>query len=260
MINLKNYYGTKLFMVLAAILLVALLNMNPTVHNAIINVDTLVALRMNSLVGINPIFDRILAWLSTRIGDAFVLIGIYILFFFHSLCGIKLDEIIRRLSFWLWVGILCLITYEILCTPMCTVMRDTPLLALHQFKNLQTIYGFTFHSCPTNSFPSGHGLAYIFFAMMAWKKYFRISLVLWCLAIIMLSLRLIVGLHWLSDIIFGSVFLSLLVVALVDDTPLKNTYKYTQQAVSFAIKMLIAWYKRYCEVFINQHKHFHNHI
>jgi len=242
-------------MVLLAVFLLALLNLNPAIHSVIINLDIQIALKMNSLIGINPFFDHALAWLSTSTGDVFILVCICLLFVTSSLHSANLNETTRRLSFWAWVGTLCLITYGISCASEQFIKRDTPLLALHQLKNLQTICGTMFHSCPTSSFPSGHGFAYFFFAMMAWKRYFRISLVLWCLAIIMLSLRLIIGLHWFSDIAFGSLFLSALLVTLIEDTPLKNTYKYTEQAVSYLIKTLLVGREELFEVCIPQNKH-----
>jgi len=254
MTNLKSLYGKSWTKVLGAVLLLALLNMIPAVHSAIINVDTQIAINMNSIIGISPIFDQTLGWLSTRVGDAFVLFCICLLFLIHSLRGANLNEYIRRLSFWIWVGALCLITYSISCASEYFVKRDTPLLALPQIRNLQTIYGIALHSCSTSSFPSGHGLAYIFFAMVAWRRYFRMSLVLWGLALVMLSVRLIVGLHWLSDIIFGSLFISILLVSLINDTRLKNTYKLTQKAVLFATRILFVWHKRRCEVLIQEHK------
>jgi len=255
MINLKNLYGRKSTMVLGVAFLLALLNMNPTIHSAVINVDMQVAIKMNSVIGINPFFDQTLALLSTRMGDAFMLTCICSLFVIHSLRGANLNETIRRLSFWIWLGALCVFTYFISCAAEYFVKRDTPLLAFHQFRNLQTtMYGIALHSCPTSSFPSGHGLAYIFFAIMAWRRYFRMSLALWGLTIIMLSVRLIVGLHWLSDIIFGSLFLAALLVSLISDTSLKKTYQLTQQAVSFVIRKLFVWHKPCREVLIQQNE------
>src|SRR5580700_8598418 len=106
MTNWKNSYCSRTNIVLGAIFLLVWLNMNPAVHNTVINVDGQIALKMNSIIGICPLFDQTLAWLSTRLGDAFVLICICLLFFIHSLRGANLNETIRRLSFWIWLGIL----------------------------------------------------------------------------------------------------------------------------------------------------------
>ncbi len=250
MINLKVLSGRRWLVVLGAAFAMALLNMNHTIHGAIMNVDTQVAIKMNSILGINPILDETLAWSSTRLGDAFMFTCLSLLFFVHALRGGSHNETIKRLSYWIWLAMLCLIIYMISCASEYLIKRNTPIFSLHHFYNLQTKYGVMLHSCPTSSFPSGHGLAYIFFAMMAWQQYFRVSLLLWCLAFIMLSVRLIVGLHWLSDIMIGSLFLSTLFVTLIGDTSLKNTYKLSEQAVSRVFGMLSDWRDRCCEVII----------
>lgn len=255
MINLKGLSGNKWMIVLAAVLVMTLLNMNHTVHGAIINIDTQVAFKMNSILGTNPFLDETLAWLSTSIGDAFVFTCVSLLFFVHALNGGSHAKTIKRLSYWIWLGLLCLIVYMFASAAEYLIKRDTPISSLHHFYNLQTHYGIMFHSCPTSSFPSGHGLAYIFFAMMAWQRYFRISLILWCLAFIMLSVRLIVGLHWLSDIMIGSLFLSTLLGTLVGDTSLKNTYQFCEKAVSHVFGRLSDWRDRCCEIIIQQGNH-----
>jgi membrane-associated phospholipid phosphatase len=235
-------------------ILMLLLNTNPVIHTAIINFDMRVALGMNSVLGHVPLFDRTIGWLSTRAGDLFILGFICLLFAVHSFCGANLHEVIRRGSFWIWLGFLCASTYLISCSLECFVRRDTPLSVLHPFNNLQTMYGITFHSCPTSSFPSGHGMAFLFFAIMASWRYFRMSLLLWSLAILVLSLRLILGLHWLSDIICGSLFIVLILICLIEDTPLKNTYKYFERAVAVVVRRLLVLYKRFGEIFFKQHR------
>jgi len=240
MISLQNLYGKLWMKVLAAGLLLACLNVHPLVHRTIINLDTQVAIKMNSIVGVNPIFDQTIGWLSTRMGDAFMLICLCVLFLIHAICGSNLNERIRRISFWIWLGLLCLITYFLSSVSESFIKRDTPILAIHPFRNLQPIYGIVFRSCPTSSFPSGHGLAYLFFSIMAWRRYFAMSLMLWFLTLVMLSLRLIVGLHWLSDIVLGSLFLAVLLASLINGTSLKNTYRCIQKGILFALRSLFS--------------------
>ena len=252
---LQNSSAIKLAAIFITITLLSLLNLNPAIHNTIINIDTLVALKLNSIIGINPIFDQAVAWINTRIGDACVLLCICTVFVIHALRANNINETTRHLSFWAWIGILCIVTYLIECASEFFIKRDTPILALHQLKNLQAMYGITLHTCPTSSFPSGHGFAYIFFAVMAWARYFRISIFLWCTALIMLTFRLVVGLHWLSDIIFGSVFMTVLLIACINYTPLKKTYVYVEYMISYAIKLLLSWQEKITDHQIPQHKH-----
>jgi len=252
--NSKSIGNQSLVKVLGAGILMALLNANPVIHRAIIDFDMQVAVGMNSVLGHIPALDRTIGWLSTRSGDAFLLLCICVLFAVHSFCGANLHEVIRRGSFWIWLGFLSASTYLISCTLEYFVRRDTPLCSLHPFNNLRTMYGITFHSSPNSSFPSGHGIAFLFFAIMASWRYFRMSLILWSLAIVVLSVRLILGLHWLSDIVFGSFFIVLILISLIEDTPLKNTYKYFERAVSIIVRKLLILYRRLGETFTKQHR------
>ncbi len=254
MINWQKFSQMPLVLVLGAGLLMLLLNMNHSFHSALLNVDMQVAIKLNSILGVNPLLDETLAWASTRLGDAFVFTCLLLLLFVHALQGGNHNETIKRLSYWLWLGALALIVYGISCGTEFFIRRNTPIHSIQHFYNLQTIYGIMLHSCPTSSFPSGHGIAYLFFAMMAFQRYFRMSLILWCIAVVMLSVRLIVGLHWLSDIIFGSLFLSALLMTLISDTALKGSYKYSEQVVSQVFARLFLWRNRFCEIILQPGK------
>jgi membrane-associated phospholipid phosphatase len=208
--------------VIASLVLLILLSMAATIYSGIIAIDTDVAVAANSLLGSNATFDKTIGWLNTRHGDALVLSCLCLFFLIHSLKGGSRKEIISRLSFWGCVGGLCLFTYALETGAERFLRRGIPLFALPQLKNVQTMYGITLHTSGASSYPSGHGLAYILFSLMAWRRYLRISLVLWILSVIMISMRLIIGVHWLSDVVLGSLPLSLVVASLAWNSPLKT--------------------------------------
>ncbi|MGH9553189.1 MAG: phosphatase PAP2 family protein [Terriglobales bacterium] len=165
-------------------------------------------------MGVSTIFDRTLALASTKYGDIFVLGCFCVLFGVHCLRGTSLNEAARRISFWLWASIWCVGTYVIAChiadvlTP-----RPTPLASL-QLHDVQQMYGVKLRTSAAHSFPSGHALAYMTFTLASLGRFARMSLILGLLGTVMLSVRLILGLHWLSDIVLGSLPLTLVILAL----------------------------------------------
>ena len=214
----------KTLLVLSVIILLIALNMCSAVHCGIIAIDTNVAHAANSIVGVNQFFDQLLGNINTRSGDFCVLCFLGIIFVAHSLCGSTFTERVRRLSFWTWAGALCLITYAGVCIIYPLIGRATPVTALSELKNVHELYGINVHSTAHESFPSGHGFAYGFFAMLALFKYPRMGLVLASFGAVMLSTRLIIGIHWLSDIVLGSFLLAALLTFVALETPVARTY------------------------------------
>lgn len=225
--------------IVAGMVLLLLLNQLPAVHHAIISLDRAVAVRANSLLGRSPAFDRQLGRLNTRAGDVFVLALICLVFLVHALRGADSKEILRRLTFWGWTGLLCLATYALQSESEYLIKRKIPILELDQLKNLHAMYGIPLRTGGGSSFPSGHGLAYIFFALMAWRRgYLGVSLALWGLAVLMPGLRLVIGVHWLSDVVLGSLPLAALIAALAWETRLRKTYILMGKAVLlFAVQI-----------------------
>lgn len=242
--GISGFPAKRIILISILAVLLELANMNACVHRFIVNVDVLMAYKLNSIIGMSHFVDSLSAWLSTRLGDLLLITVLYGLFLTHALRAHNSEEMIKRMSFWLWLGILCLGTYLISCLSENFIKRETPLLALSHFKNLQSIYGLPLHSCPTSSFPSGHGFAYIFFSMMAWRPYRKISLVLWCSAIIMLTIRLMLGLHWFTDIFFGSTLLAVFLISVIKDTSLKYSYVFVKHHLAFLMKQyMFRFYK-----------------
>lgn len=228
-------------LVISLFIIAALLFLNSIdcVHNAVIAFDTSFAITVNSVIGDNTNIDKIMGWLSTRLGDAFVISTVIFCLILHSLCGSTLTEKIRRLSFWFWTGIICLSVYALTCAFESSFARLTPLTALDQLKNVQSMYGLKMRSDPYASFPSGHGFAYLFFGCMSFKRYPRVSTTLWVIGSVMICVRFVLGLHWFSDIIFGSLPLAALVTSVALNTRLLHTYFIARHTLWRFLAMLI---------------------
>jgi len=214
-----------LFLVLISVLALLLLTTSSPIHTSLDSLETGAAIAANSLVGIYPTFDHILGWLNTRAGDALILSVMAIVFIAHSFRASTFAQLVERLSFWWWVATLCIATYVLICLTEDLYPHPIPLQALPSLHDVRSIYAIPVHTSAFNSYPSGHGLAYIFFALMAWyKRYSRMSLFILVAGTIMLSTRVVLGLHWLSDILLGALPLSLVLCSAALGTALKNSY------------------------------------
>lgn len=211
--------------VLGSALALAVLITNPTLHTVINNWEASPTITANAIVGLHPSLDHLLGWLNTRVGDVIVISLIATTFVAHSFRASTFDDLVERLSFWGWVSTLCISMYLVICATEDLYCHPIPVQALPQLHDVRAMYGIPVHASAFNSFPSGHGLAYIFFAIMAWyKRYTRMSAYLIVLGTIMLSTRLILGMHWLSDIFLGALPISLVLSFAAMGTPLRLSY------------------------------------
>jgi membrane-associated phospholipid phosphatase len=223
--QLGNHW-TNLSVVLCSVLALSVLITNPAIHSAINNWEANLTIAANSIVGMHPSLDRLLGWLNTRIGDLLVISLMAGIFTAHSFGASTFNVLVERLSFWGWVATLCISTYLLVCATEHLYCHPIPVQALPQLHDVRTMYGIPVHASAFNSFPSGHGLAYIFFALMAWcKRYRRMSLFLILFGTIMLATRVVLGMHWLSDIFLGALPLSLVLSSVALRTPLKQSFR-----------------------------------
>jgi hypothetical protein len=212
---------THLPYILCAIALLWVLNCNQQVNHAIIHLDVMCAHWANGLMAYNPAIGKIFGTLNTRVGDAGVLFCFGVLFLRHALKGSSEEESIRRLSWWGWVGVVCVTTYLLSCLAEPYICRKIPLATIPELINVQKLYGVALHTDPESSFPSGHGFAYFFFILMAIGQYTSVGIVIACIGSIMLLSRLVVGVHWLSDISLGALPMALLMQSVMCTAPLQ---------------------------------------
>jgi membrane-associated phospholipid phosphatase len=225
MSEIQKYRALNLPMVLSILIALIFLNLNQSMHAAVTNWDVQVAIVSNSIMGHNPRFDQSLGWLNSRAADAVILSLMAALFVIHSLKALTFQELIDRLSFWWWVATICIATYIVICATEHLYCRPIPCEALPQLSDVRVLYGIPVHASALNSYPSGHGLAYTFFALMAlYRRFYRMSFLIMSFGTIMLSTRMILGMHWFSDIFFGSLPLSLVLSSLAFVKPFSSSY------------------------------------
>ena len=223
-LGIGNRCANRLIALNSALLLMLLI-ISSTVHAAVNSWESHLTIAANSFIGIHPTFDQSLGWLNTRLGDVVVCSLLVTIFIAHSFGASTFNDLVERLSFWGWVGALCISTYLLTCATEHLYCHPIPVQALPQLHDVRSMYAIPVHASAFNSFPSGHGLAYIFFALMAWfKRYRRMSVFLILFGTVMLGTRVVLGMHWLSDIFLGALPLSVVLRFAAMETPLKRVY------------------------------------
>lgn len=103
--------------------------------------------------------------------------------------------------------------------------RLSPALALDSAHRVSEITGIFTKDASKSSFPGDHGLMLMIFAAFVWRytgfRYFAAAVLL----VVIFSLpRIMSGAHWFSDIMAGSLSLTLITVPWVLLTPLSDRY------------------------------------
>lgn len=196
------------------------------------------AVRANALMGHDAAFDQALARLNTRAGDALVLAFMGLLFLAHALCGGDARCVIRRLAFWGWIGAICVGTYALQNASEEFLKRPPPFRAIPQLLDVQATYGIQLRGGGGSAFPSGHAFAYMFFALMAWRRYAPMGKIIGALGVVMVGARLALGIHWLSDVVLGALPLAALMAALARETALARTRRPVERTLWRVIRRL----------------------
>lgn len=229
----KTVFACGLISVLIALYIV------PSVHELFGHFDLVVAYEANDLLKSLFSLAPIVALLNTRVGDV-LLIGILTAaFMIHALRGENWDVRSQRIAYYLWVGAMCLSTYALVCLTEGHFPRPIPVVALPNLVDIRQYCPIHLHTDPNNSFPSGHALAYCLFTIMYLRRQPRLALLVATLGGLMLISRLMVGIHWLSDIIFGGLPLAILVAAVAQETRLRMTLNWAEVLVSNLVRLTI---------------------
>jgi membrane-associated phospholipid phosphatase len=208
-------------------------------HHLVLGLDRTSAYEFNSFVGHSQIFDLTLAELSTKFGDLFVLVCVGTVIAVHSLRGTTLQEASRRISFWLYASAWCVGSYLFVCCFLAEQFtpRETPITALH-IKNVQDMYHMKLRTSAIHSYPSGHALAYTLFCITSLKTYPGMAVFFGAFGVLMLWVRLTLGLHWISDMVFGSLPLALLVLAVAAQPLSQKFYQLLERFITSTITQL----------------------
>lgn len=228
----------RIFMIIGVITLLIMGNCLPLFHNAIIGWDMQVVHAANGLLAQMTFVAPLIAKANTRWGDLAVISCLGAAFVTHGMLTDSRQETVRRLAFWAWVSLICAITYAGVCVLEELFPRQIPLAALADLFDVQKAYDIKLRTSATESFPSGHGLAYMLFTLMSWNVYRRMSLFIGAIGAVMLGLRLMIGVHWFSDIFFGSLPLALLVRSIACETPLIQSFWPIQTVIARAVSSI----------------------
>lgn len=186
----------------------------------LLEVDQKVAVFTNSIMGQWPLFDQTLIALSTTEGDIVVLSVVCFGFLLHGLSGRHTEIFVSRTSYWIWIGLCCVATY--LFSELFNMGRYIPLESLAGLFDVRTSYGCVLRTNPFSSFPSGHGFAYSFFALMAFKRYPVTGKLFLGLFFLTAGIRMALGIHWLTDIVFGGLGMTIALERLLAATRLES--------------------------------------
>lgn len=194
----------------------------PPVHAHVQALDVALARLMNGWLGHSRMFDLSIGALNSKAGDRLVVAGILLLLALHVLVGRDRPARARRMAFWIWTILLFTVIYQGQRMVEDGFTRDSPGKVLEPWFDLRDAYGIKAKTTNTNSYPSGHGTAYYFFAFMALRHYRRMGLLLLVMAAVLPTTRIVTGAHWPSDLFLGSLPLALLFSALAHEPSLRH--------------------------------------
>ena len=194
--------------------------MVPAVGKAVMQYDRAAAITMNSYVGASPLLDNFVVAINTDVGDRTVFLFFAALFLIHSLWRPTRRDVAQRLAFWTWVTIMFAGAYLLQEAAEELFSRDSPGKVIPGWIDMGEIYDRDIKVRSGNSFPSGHATAYWFCAFMALPVYRRVGATLLAVSVVVPTLRVMTGAHWVSDIWLGSAPLSFIVAVLSYETRL----------------------------------------
>lgn len=181
-------------------------------------VDERAAVLANSIMGQWPLLDQTVIALSTTKGDIVVLSVVCFGFLVHGLLGRHTEIFVSRIAYWIFVGVCCVATY--LLSELVNLGRHIPLESLSGMFDVRTNYGCVLRTNPFSCFPSGHSFAYSFFALMAFKRYPLAGWLFVALFFVTVGIRMALGIHWLTDIVFGGLLMTIALERLLSVTRL----------------------------------------
>lgn len=223
--------------VLAAILVITALNAVPSINGRLLRIDEIISRTGNSLVGKGVILDKLLIFLNTRGTDS-VIIAVFGTFcLLQSLVAPSREEVVSRLAFWGWVAFVLVLCYLVQEGLEEGFERRSPGKALSGWLNLADMYHTHVKTGSVRSFPSGHATGLLLVGLMTLPRYWRIGLTLLALAAFGSTTRVIIGAHWSTDIVLGSLPLTALFAALAYETRLRRI----ENALARAIDPILAW-------------------
>jgi membrane-associated phospholipid phosphatase len=146
------------------------------------------------------------------------------------------QEMIKRIAY--WISTLLLILVVSIAVDAFPISRTIPLHTIPHLFDVRSTFGVALRTDPYSCYPSGHTLAYSLLVLMAFRRYPKMGSIFLLMAILMLPIRLILGIHWITDMLLGSLPLALLINAVVWKVAMLHNFSVTERAMVFAFQQI----------------------
>lgn len=203
----------------------------PLTRQWILTWDVRTAYWLNGLLGHNRHFDIFIARLNGKAGDTVVVVCLALLGLVQICFPWNHREVCQKCAFWGWVGLAFCLPYLLQELAEYMVHRQSPGRVLEGWFNLTAVYHVQTRVRSTSCFPSGHAMAYFFFAIMAVRRYRRTGLFLVVLCTLIPATRIMTGGHWFSDTYLSALPIAAFAAALAYETPLARVNRWLEVAL-----------------------------
>lgn len=221
--------------VIAAVICVAVLIIAalPAVSQWILAVDHRAAIALNAAIGVSPVIDHVILALADNAADERILFLVIVGFIYYCWRAKTRRRRAARLALFLFIVLgtaAALFAQEAVDE---IIRRRSPAYKLIPFQNIGQIYDDSVKVREHESFPSEHGMFYLFIGFVLLRTGKRIGGACFVLAGLVLPLaKCTVGSEWLSDTYLGALPLAFLLSAIAVETRL-------YRAKTFAEKHLV---------------------
>lgn len=203
---------------LGILLALSVLGALPATRQWFLAWDTRIAYWMNGLLGHSKGFDLFVAWLNGNKGDAAVIVVLFLFFAAH--CCIPWDrrKVCEKAAYWVWVGATLMLLVVVVRVAERVFDRDSPARVLEGWFDLKKVYRVHTRVGSGRCFPSGHAVAFFYFAILATRRFPWLGLPLLAASLALPLSRLMSGAHWASDVYLVSLALAGLYAAVCYET------------------------------------------
>lgn len=220
--------------ILAAMVILVILGLAPTTQEVFLAWDIRLSYWLNGLLGTSESFDILVGGINAEAGDRMILILAGLFFAVHSFFSCKRDEVLHRLAFWIWALLLLVAVYQIQKFAEEAFSRDSPGKVLDGWIDLRKMYDVDPKVKNSRCFPSGHATAYLMVSWLVCWKWPRTGVALLIGSLVIMSTRVMTGAHWPSDIVLGSLPLTLLLAAVSSETRVSHLHKVIEAGLQVA--------------------------
>lgn len=195
---------------------------NSFLHDAVHDFDDAVYLYLNGLIEKKGPLQTAIAFAGSRMYALLTFLALAAIMAVFCLCSKRYD-LCRRLSLGLIISFFAFFVTELRRRfDLFEMKRESPSLALGTSAELDDIYPewWDIKIISHNSFPSDHATAFLLVTVLLWRfAGWRWGVFMLALLPFILLPRLMIGAHWLSDMVVGSLFYVSLAVGWLICTP-----------------------------------------